>query len=109
MARKHAHPQQMKVQDIQKKLGNKLYIFPASSTSHRCMITAHGGYWVGTSKFKVPSGVTLYFYTQHVVTIRNRWYSSGVSLSYLIKKVRAAYPDVTEFHCSHCRSKMSLF
>ena len=201
---KHQFPAQMKVQDIQKKLGDRLYIFESSTTSHRCLITAHGGYWAGTKKFTVPNGVTLHFYAPHgnvlsdpgisflynqpdmkptetitgghpcynyilskyqgrhgsqketyeaiagsvtgvdtrlqnyqsdlnkaldkgnervvgvllkgaaglrnahVVTIRHRRLRTDVNLKYVIDKVRESYPEVTEFHCSHCRSNQYL-
>jgi hypothetical protein len=42
--------------------------------------------------------------TSHVVTIRNRWWKSDISLKYVIETVRALKPAVTEFHCSFCRS-----
>ncbi|WP_237215327.1 putative adhesin [Falsiroseomonas oryziterrae] len=40
----------------------------------------------------------------HVVTIRNRFRHSAVSLSYVIKEVQKALPDVRFFYCSFCRS-----
>ena len=201
---KHKHPDQMNIQNIQKPLGDRLYIFESSLTTHRCMITAHGGYWMGTGKFTIPQGITIYLYAPHgtvlsdpgidfltnekgnepidilqggsqcwnyilskyqgrhgsqketyqsiashvkknddiisgfnesintaldkgnevaankminyaiknrgahVVTIRHRRFKADVNLKHVIDKVTAAYPDVTEFHCSHCRSNQYL-
>jgi hypothetical protein len=39
-----------------------------------------------------------------VVTIRNRFFSAEVTLSYVIDKVREARPEIDTFHCSFCRS-----
>ncbi len=200
---RHRHPTQMTVQATQKKLGDMLYLFESSTTTHRCLITAHGGYWFGTRRFTVPRGVTISLYAPHgtalidpgidflkadavvqpeevirggakcydyqlskfqgrhgsqnetyqainrsvttgdqdvgalqrdanlaldrgdegtlnqllvmastnrnahVVTVRNRWFNKlGVSLTHVISKVRKSYPEVTEFHCSHCRSNV---
>lgn len=197
----HTYPQQMTQQNNQVALGDRLYLFESDTTSHRALITAHGGYWAGTKKFRVPEGVSVYFYTphgtvlsdpgisflkdgskeptrilkggdecfnyilskyqgrhgsqketyeaiaksvkkgdevinnyqkdinhafdhgkdkmavvmmrhamanknSHVVTIRNRRLKSDINLKYVIDTVRASYPEVTEFHCSHCRSNI---
>jgi hypothetical protein len=61
----HTKPEEMKTQSNQKKLGDRLYIFESSKGSHSCMISAHGGYWIGTGKFTVPQGITIYLYSQH--------------------------------------------
>jgi len=39
-----------------------------------------------------------------VVTIRDRFFSAEVTLSYVIDKVREARSDIDTFHCSFCRS-----
>jgi hypothetical protein len=40
----------------------------------------------------------------HVVTIRNRWNKSDVSLKYVINAVHNYMSSITSFHCSFCRS-----
>lgn len=38
-----------------------------------------------------------------VVTIRNRWYSSHVTLEETIKAIRKVAPNITKFNCLFCR------
>jgi hypothetical protein len=40
----------------------------------------------------------------HVVTIRNRWNKSDVSLKAVIETVVKHKPEIKNFHCSFCRS-----
>jgi len=40
----------------------------------------------------------------NVVTIRNRWNKSDISLEYVIKTVTKYKPAIKNFHCSFCRS-----
>ena len=40
-----------------------------------------------------------------VVTIRNRWFNAGVTLSTLIEDVTAAAKGIKVFHCMFCRVK----
>ena len=44
----------------------------------------------------------------NVVTIRNRFGSSGVHLSDVITQVRQVVPMIRVFHCSFCRSHMHI-
>lgn len=46
-------------------IGSKFYFFKSSTNSTDCLISAHGGYYKSTTKFKVPTGVTLIFYGVH--------------------------------------------
>jgi len=46
-------------------LGSKLYIFKSKSNSTDCLISAHGGYYKGTSTFTVATGVEVIFYGVH--------------------------------------------
>ncbi|MDH5547019.1 MAG: hypothetical protein OEZ43_15615 [Gammaproteobacteria bacterium] len=38
-----------------------------------------------------------------IVTPRNRWFHSGVSLENAIKTIQREYPNIKEFRCPHCR------
>lgn len=50
-------------------IGSKLYFFKSRSSSTDCLISAHGGFYKGTSTFTVPNGVKLVFYGAHGNTL----------------------------------------
>jgi hypothetical protein len=47
------------------KLGRSLYLFKSGSNSADCIISAHGGFMAENRSFKVPAGITLFFYGPH--------------------------------------------
>jgi hypothetical protein len=47
------------------KLGRSMYLFKSSTNSVDCIISAHGGFMAENRTFKVPDGVTLFFYGPH--------------------------------------------
>jgi hypothetical protein len=44
----------------------------------------------------------------NIVTVRNRFGAGDIRLSALINAVRGAFPTITIFHCSFCRSSMNF-
>ena len=46
-------------------VGSKYYFFKSDTNSTDCLISAHGGFYKGTSTFQVPAGVELIFYGVH--------------------------------------------
>ncbi|WP_237213835.1 putative adhesin [Falsiroseomonas oryziterrae] len=46
-------------------LGRNIYLFKSKTNSTDCIISAHGGFMAENSSFKVPDGLTLYFYGPH--------------------------------------------
>ena len=44
----------------------------------------------------------------NIVTVRNRVGAGDIRLSDLITAVRGAFPSITIFHCSFCRSSMNF-
>jgi hypothetical protein len=46
-------------------LGRNMYLFKAKTNSADCIISAHGGFMAENRQFKVPDGLTLYFYGPH--------------------------------------------
>lgn len=45
-----------------------------------------------------------YYQSMNVLTVRNRWWRSDLSLETAVTEARAAMPSLIRFHCSFCRS-----
>ncbi|MEZ5666478.1 MAG: hypothetical protein R3F55_03405 [Alphaproteobacteria bacterium] len=45
-----------------------------------------------------------YYKSMNVLTIRNRWWRSDLSLESAVTAAKKALPSLTRFHCSFCRS-----
>lgn len=60
------------------KIGTSAYLFRSETSSHEALISAHGGDFKSTKRFKVPTGMTIHFWAPHSYVLSD----PGIKLMY---------------------------